>query len=264
MGSFAQLLRRCCGGVPIFYYLRCNNFKLIIMKIKWGMMMTDGRGKLGGQVASKNRAGAYVRTKVTPVNPNTSYQSVVRQRLSSLSKEWNALTENQRLAWNEAANSGQWNKNDIFGDARRPTGKNLFTGINLVSLETTNTLLTQVPRKANFSQYTVSGATIVTDGTVTITADVAETPIIGTRWQVEGTVAVSPGRYYLKNLFRFLTATNVVSEGTANLSVGHEYAIRFGELQTIDEGKRVGLRVRQVLDGQVTPWVSVSAIVEAP
>lgn len=234
------------------------------MKIKWGMMMTDGRGKLGGQVASKNRSGAYVRTKVTPVNPNTSFQSAVRQRLSSLSKEWGALTEKQRLAWNEAANSGQWNKNDIFGDARRPTGKNLFTGINLVSLETTNTLLLNVPRKANFAQFSVDGVTIASGGAVTITVDVAEAPTLGTRWQVEGTVAVSAGRYYLKNLFRFLSATNVVAEGSASLAVAPEYENRFGVLQSEDEGKRVGLRVRQVLDGQTTPWVEVSGIVGSP
>lgn len=43
-------------------------------KIKFGMMMTDARGKLGGQVFSKNRSGSYVRTKVTPVNPQTTTQ----------------------------------------------------------------------------------------------------------------------------------------------------------------------------------------------
>lgn len=231
------------------------------MKIKWGMMMTDGRGKLGGQVASKNRSGSYVRTKVTPVNPNTSFQSAVRQRLSSLSKEWGALTENQRLAWNEAANSGQWNKNDIFGDARRPTGKNLFTGINLVSLETTNTLLLQVPRKANFSQFQVVSALVQGSDEISVDVSVAEQPTLGTRWQIEATVAVSPGRYYLKNLFRTLTSVNQVTQGPGSLEVTSEYANRFGNLGSEDVGKRVGLRVRQVLDGQVTPWVSISALV---
>jgi hypothetical protein len=47
-------------------------------KIKFGMMMTDARGKLGGHVFSKNRSGAYVRTKVTPVNGQTTAQTGVR------------------------------------------------------------------------------------------------------------------------------------------------------------------------------------------
>lgn len=232
------------------------------MKIKWGMMMTDGRGKLGGQVASKNRSGAYVRTKVTPVNPNTSYQSVVRQRLASLSREWGNLTEPQRLAWNESANSGQWNKNDIFGDARRPTGKNLFTSINLVSLETTNTLLLQVPRKANFAQFSVANVAITIGDDIVMDVNVAEAPTLGTRWQIEATVAVSPGRYYLKNLYRSLTSTNAVTEGTATIALEDAYNNRFGALVADDEGKRIGFRARQVLDGQVTPWVNISAIAE--
>lgn len=233
------------------------------MKIKFGMMITDGRGKLGGQVASKNRSGSYIRTKVTPVNPSTSFQSVVRQRLASLSKEWGKLDEDQRIAWNESANSGQWNKTDIFGDARRPTGKNLFTGINLVSLETTNTLLLRVPRKANFSQFEIAQPLIVIDDDISIDVNVAEAPEIGTRWQIEATVPVSPGRYYLKNLFRFVDATNVVAEGASELNITFAYNDRFGALRTEDKGKRVGIRIRQVLDGQVTPWVSVSELVQA-
>lgn len=231
------------------------------MKIKWGMMMTDGRGKLGGQVASKNRGGAYVRTKVTPVNPNTSFQSAVRQRLASLSKEWGSLSEERRRSWNESANSGQWNKTDIFGDARRPTGKNLFTGINLVSLETTNTLLLNVPKKADFAQFTADAPTVIVGGVVQVDVNVAEAPTLGTRWQIEATVPVSPGRYYLKNLFRFVDATNQVTEGAGTLDISTEYALRFGPLGSNDDGKRVGIRIRQVLGGQVTPWVEVSTLV---
>lgn len=232
------------------------------MKVKFGMMITDGRGKLGGQVASKNRSGSYIRTKVTPVNPNTSFQSAVRQRLASLSKEWGHLTEEQRKSWNESANSGQWNKTDIFGDARRPTGKNLFTGLNLVSLETTNTLLVNVPQKANFAQFTADAPTVVVDGVLQFDVNVSEPPIVGTRWQIEATVGVSPGRYYLKNLYRFIDSSNAVTQGADTLDIATEYALRFGALTVEDEGKRVGLRVRQVYDGQATPWVEVSTLVQ--
>lgn len=223
--------------------------------------MTDGRGKLGGQVASKNRSGAYVRTKVTPVNPNTSFQSVVRQRLASLSKEWANLSENDRSKWNVAANSGSWNKTDIFGDARRPTGKNLFTGINLVSLESTNTLLTQVPRKANFAQFSVGGVSVLIDGTITVNVNVAEQPVLGTRWQVEATPPVSAGRYYLKNLYRNIDNTIQVLEGNNDMIISNPYLFRFGALGADDVGQRIGIRIRQVLNGQVTPWVEMSAIV---
>lgn len=235
------------------------------MKIKFGMMITDGRGKLGGQVASKNRSGSYIRTKVTPVNPNTTFQSAVRQRLASLSKEWGHLTEEQRLAWNESANSGQWNKTDIFGDARRPTGKNLFTGINLVALEMNAALLSDVPKKANFSQFTASGLSIQDDGITSFEVDVLETPETGTRWQIEATVPVSAGRYYLKNLYRVLSISPAVAQGNTILDPANSYRERLGLLTENDAGKRIGYRIRQVLDGQVTPWVELSTVVvEAP
>ena len=223
--------------------------------------MTDGRGKLGGQVASKNRSGAYVRTKVTPVNPNTSFQSVVRQRLASLSKEWVNLSESDRNKWNGAANSGSWNKTDIFGDERRPTGKSLFTGINLVSLESTNTLLTQVPRKANFSQFSVATYSVSISGDITVSADVSEEPALGTRWQVEATPPVSAGRYYLKNLYRNIDNTIQVTEGSNEMIISNPYIFRFGALGADDVGQRIGIRIRQVLDGQVTPWVEMSTVV---
>lgn len=231
------------------------------MKIKWGMMMTDGRGKLGGQVASKNRAGAYIRTKVTPVNPQTSFQSAVRQRLAVLSARWSNLPESARTSWNEAANSAEWSKNDIFGDARRPTGKNLFTGLNLVSLEVTNTLMSRPPKKANFSPFSISSLDVIANGDVIMFADVRSEPVTDTRWQVEATPPVSSGRYYLKNLYRHIDSTQQVFGDSNELIVSNPYQYRFGELGEDAVGKRVGVRIRQVLDGQVTPWVEVSAIV---
>lgn len=232
------------------------------MKIKFGMMVTDGRGKLGGQVASKNRSGSYIRTKVTPVNPNTSFQSAVRQRLGSLSAEWGNLTESQRLAWNESANSGEWNKTDIFGDARRPTGKNLFTGINVISLETSETLLVDVPKKANFAQFALVQASAVVGGTMQVTVRFDELPDEDSYLQVEATTAVSPGRYYLKNLYRsLLSGVDNLTAGSNVIGFEDDYAERFGELQATNAGQRIGFRVRQVLNGQATPWVATSIIV---
>ena len=65
-------------------------------KIKFGMMMTDASGKLGGQVFSKNRGGSYVRTKVTPTNPQSTAQMSIRGIFASISSRWSSLTEAQR------------------------------------------------------------------------------------------------------------------------------------------------------------------------
>ena len=98
------------------------------MKIKFGALVVAGRGKIGGHVASRNRAGAYLRTKVTPVNPATVYQVAVRNRLAGISTDWRGLTAAQRTAWNAAVSD--YAKTDIFGDIRNPSGFNLHQKLN--------------------------------------------------------------------------------------------------------------------------------------
>ena len=98
------------------------------MKIKWGALVTEGRGKLGGHVASKNKSGAIIRTKVTPVNPQTSAQASARSRLGGNSQAWAVLSEDQRRSWNALAQ--ETSKTNIFGDQYFPSGKNLFTSVN--------------------------------------------------------------------------------------------------------------------------------------
>lgn len=93
------------------------------MKTKFGAIIVDGRGKIGGHVASKNRGGAYLRTKVTPANAQTSAQNQVRNLFTSLTQGWRGLTQAQRDAWNAAVLD--YSRTDIFGDIRNPSGINL-------------------------------------------------------------------------------------------------------------------------------------------
>ena len=98
------------------------------MKMKWGALVVDGRGKIGGQVASKNRSGAYLRTKVTTVNPRSTSQISVRNRLAGLSQGWRGLSAANRAAWNGAV--ADFAKTNIFGDLVNPTGFNLYQRLN--------------------------------------------------------------------------------------------------------------------------------------
>lgn len=141
--AFTAVLRWLkCGVITMvlkFYYLYGNllpdghgalNLNLITMaKIKWGMYVVDGRGKQGGHVLSKNRSGAYIRTKVTPSNPRTTAQMAVRGMFAAISARWSALTEVQRLSFEGRVTD--YSVTDIFGDVRNPTGKNLFQKLNL-------------------------------------------------------------------------------------------------------------------------------------
>lgn len=97
-------------------------------KCKFGMMMTDARGKLGGHVFTKNKSGAVIRTKVTPSNPKTDAQAASRSALGVNSARWSNITEEQRNGWNSRALANP--KTNIFGDTYFASGKNLFVGVN--------------------------------------------------------------------------------------------------------------------------------------
>lgn len=208
-------------------------------KLKFGMIVTEGRNKLGGHVLSRNRAGAYARTKVTPVNPQTSYQSGVRALFTGLSQAWRGLTNAQRLAWNAAVSNFQ--KTDIFGDLVSPTGKNLYLALNRNLQLVSGTAITSPPNPAGtFSLTSVTVAAAAGAGTVAITF--APTPVpAGMAVIVEATTGTSVGKYFVKNLFRNLGT--IAAAATSPQAFGTAYVARFGSMTA---GTRVSVRLTPV------------------
>lgn len=101
---------------------------VLALKIKWGAGVVDGRGKLNGWVFSQNKGGSYARTKVTPTNPQTSFQMSNRASFGSLAQAWAGLTEAQRAAWRALAASRPYT--DIFGDSKYISGLSYFVKLN--------------------------------------------------------------------------------------------------------------------------------------
>lgn len=85
----------------------------------WGLS-----GKDGGTVYSRNRFGAYTRTKVIPVNPNTPAQAQARGRLAAGSTAWLNLTAAQRSDWEVYASNTTFT--DVFGNPYNLTGRQAF------------------------------------------------------------------------------------------------------------------------------------------
>ena len=208
-------------------------------KIKFGMMMTDARGKLGGQVFSKNRAGAYVRTKVTPVNPRTSHQMASRSILGLLSASWSALTDANRESWNEAVES--WKKTDVFGDLKTPTGKNLFVRLNKNLLQSSQPSLDVAPEKVEMPEIAMfTAGADVTNGTLSFAGLPA---ITEGRYQVSFTPVLPAGVSYAKNRFRVIGYYLDVS--IAGEAIFDAFEARFG---TLSDGDNVQAQVRYIAE----------------
>jgi len=98
------------------------------MKTKFGAIIVDGSGKIGGHVASKNKDANILRTKVKP--KKSEKLSSIRQRnnIIRLAKAWRNLDKTAVEAWNNEASNIVYHNS--FGDKKSITGINYFMRIN--------------------------------------------------------------------------------------------------------------------------------------
>jgi hypothetical protein len=225
------------------------------MKTKFGAIVVDGRGKLGGHVFSKNAAGSYMRTKTTPTNPQTSYQTAVRVLFALISSGWSGLSNTVRNAWNDAVS--EWQTTDVFGDLKKPTGKALYQRLN------------NQAQSAGFSAVTTPPAKVdIPDGVITFGVfslglgelDFTGLNITGTqRNQMFGTTKLSQGTSFVKNKLRqFYSDLAVNDDNAANFDA---YVNRFG---TPVLGDNIYLGVKYVMpNGQTSPMQVMKAMIIA-
>ena len=214
------------------------------MKLKFGAIVTDGRGKIGGHVASKNRAGAYLRTKVTPSNPQSVAQVQARSILASLSQTWQALTDSQRSGWNEAVK--EWGTTDIFGDIKKPSGINLFVKLNANLISVGFPQVLDVPQKMEVPSVIITSANlIISNDDVSINFD--SSAANGLTALIRATPTLSNGVSFVKSQFRVI-GNGVVFGNTVDLMGA--YNAKFG---TPSVGANIYANVQFVLpNGQKT------------
>lgn len=67
------------------------------------------RGKLGGNVYSRNKSGPYVRMHAVPTNPNSARQQSTRSHLGTCATAWsNDISAVARESWNLWASMNPW------------------------------------------------------------------------------------------------------------------------------------------------------------
>lgn len=224
-------------------------------KIKWGAIVVDGRGKLGGHVFTKTRSGATMRTKVTPVNPQTPAQAAARSRLGSQSQAWRGLTEEQRIGWNDLA--ARTAKTNIFGDQYFPTGKNLFTGLNSNLLLITQPALTSAPELVEMPVITEMAPTVILgDAEIALNIATVGDPL-GAALVVEATAPMSVGRFNFDGSYRIIAPTAAAGAPGA---IFQSYIDKFGTPQA---GSKIGFRAYYISEGsgQQSPKFAASTIV---
>lgn len=227
-------------------------------KIKFGMMMTDARGKLGGHVFTKTRSGATVRTKVTPVNPQSSAQGNVRTTLGTFAQNWNVIDESKRQLWNAFA--AQNKKTNVFGDLYAPTGRSLYIGVN-INLATAGapSILEPVPPvplpSYKLSDVVASSSANEIDATFIDYSTLTGQDVL----IVEATPLMSAGRYNFSGAHAII-GKFIAPDLSLGLDLTNQWHSKYGALVA---GNKIDFRVYTVRadTGQVSSRQSFTTIV---
>lgn len=228
------------------------------MKTKFGAIVVDGRGKIGGHVASKNRAGSYFRTKVTPVNRQNANQLAVRNRFANISQGWRGITQSARDSWNAAV--GDFARTDIFGDLRNPTGFNLYQRLNN-NLSIISGVKLVTPPLPSPVGVVVAKSLTVTVGTPALSLVMDEAVPAGTAVKVFATAPQSAGKSFVKSEFRMIAVLAPAAAATANIL--SDYQDRFGGIGEIGQKIFVRLEAVNFLTGQAGTPSEVAGVATA-
>lgn len=213
-----------------------GKLKTLTMKVLWGSLAVDGSGKLGGHVYAKNRGGNYVRTKSTPINPQSTSQLDVRNSFTGISQAWRALTAAQQVAWNSAV--ANFKSTNVFGQLKTPSGSNLFMRLNR-NLHTIGVSIISDPPAPTTTLAPASITPAAAAGAATFTVAFTATPVpAGYKMVIRATAQQSPGKTFLKNQYRVLMT--VAAAGASPTNIEAAYVAKFGALVA---GNKIGVSI---------------------
>lgn len=207
-------------------------------KVLFGAGTVDQRNKINGWVYSRNRYGSYIRTKVTPVNPQTSFQQNVRQRLGNLSSSWRGLTQAQRSAWKEAAPS--FPVIDVFGQSQTLAANVLYIRLNQNLLNIAESTIDTPPLPVAIPDLFAESLT-ADSATPSLSLEISEDAVpAGFSLAIYATGNVGPGISYVKNRLKYIGTATATTGAVDILSIWQN---RFG---TMVAGQKIVVRCRLI------------------
>ena len=87
-------------------------------------VVSEARGKIGTEVYSRNRGGAYVKQFAAPSHPASTARSTAENRFATVMANWATFSENQMLQWDSLAE--QISLKNKVSNPIKLTGRNLY------------------------------------------------------------------------------------------------------------------------------------------
>ncbi len=234
---------------------------LTFAKFTPGLMLSEMRGKVAASVYTKNKAGAAIRNRTTPINRRSTSQTQKRQQLSSLSSSWRGLTASQIAGWNAAAAS--FPQQDSLGQTIFLTGAQLYIRCNANLLLTGGALITDAPAPTSFDVLAL-GASAFDASAGTMTQAFTPTPVpAGFNLVIRATRPLSAGKSFVgSSEFRFIQSVAAAGASPANIAAA--YIAKFGAI-TGATGQKVFVEafLMETLTGLAGIPVRTSALIVA-
>ena len=219
------------------------------MKYTPGPMIGAASGAIGGQVASRNRYGAYFRTRAIPVASGTVPALAAKALLAAASQAWGGLTDAQRLAWRTYASTNPIT--DALGQSQVLSGHAAFVGIYARVSGSGGTVFDVPPVAAPpDSLLTLSATWDIGAGDFALTFTTAPTAA-GCKLRIEAAVVDSAGITYVENLLK------LVGYSGAAQATGFDP-------QTLIEDRFGGLMAGQYVHLRISVIDTATGLISAP
>lgn len=208
-------------------------------------------GSYQGVTSSRNRFGQYVRTRATPVNPNSAAQSNVRNRLAVNAIAWRALTDAQRAGW-EGLGS-QVTRVDSLGQSYTLNGFSMYCSLNSLKAAAGDAAVSDAP--AMVAPQNIVTATITLTSASLSIAYTATPLAANTKLFIYASPQRNAGRTYEAD-YRLIAVTAAAAASPHNLLAA--YTARFGAPVT---GNKIFFSFQAYQAGWVSGAYQVSQVV---
>lgn len=218
--------------------------------IKFGAIVTDARGKLGGHVFGKNQHGNSLGTKAVKAVNLTQWQARRGNNMNIIIKAWNNLSEANKNQWR--ATALEFPYTNKFGDKKTMNGYNFFVKTQQNRLNASYPLLTSQPKHVQqILKFPTGGIASVSLGFVSVNGPAYQ---IGYSRQYWATDQMTPGRVPRESDYHLIKAT--YTNLNTNYRISPQWQQRYGPLKA---GQKIHIKTRFVsVYGTVSPFFYIT------
>lgn len=195
-------------------------------RLKFGAIITDSRGAIGGQQIKGTAFGTVLMTRGNPTNRRTTLQQNNRASVGEISAAWTRdLSDSERIDW--TALGATQTHTDTWGTTYPLGGATLFTRLNVKRLAAGLSMLTTAPSDQVVTSPLTATGSISAGPTLEVAYTTAPSPtnhrvrIYGARQQSAGT-STAQARYKLLKIS--------AASPSSPIDITAEYETAFGPI----------------------------------